>query len=160
MRKIMLPPFIYRAFRPISLNVKKLPVVMTESRLFISLPMGEALSPLQPPPIGEAFYLPPYWGGPGWGLQRTKSHTTRGRNGRQECRERGYYHLHRNLNQSCFFHNCQLSIVLVETSPPPYWGGKGWGSFFILHSSFFILHFTAVECSSLPCRHQSSPELP
>ena len=25
---------------------------------------------------------------------------TRGRDGRQECRERGYYHLHRNLNNS------------------------------------------------------------
>ena len=29
---------------------------------------------------------------------RSVSHTTRGRNGRQEGCERGYYHLHRNLN--------------------------------------------------------------
>ncbi len=27
------------------------------------------------------------------------AHTRRGRNGRQEGRERGYYHLHRNLNK-------------------------------------------------------------
>ena len=38
-------------------------------------------------------------------------HTTRGRNGRQECRERGYYHLHRNLNNPLLHNNCQLSIV-------------------------------------------------
>jgi len=29
---------------------------------------------------------------------RPMPHATRGRDGRQECRERGYYHLHRNLN--------------------------------------------------------------
>ena len=29
---------------------------------------------------------------------RTSSHATRGGDGRQEGRERGYYHLHRNLN--------------------------------------------------------------
>ena len=36
-------------------------------------------------------------------LERAVAHTTRGRDGRQEGRERGYYHLHRNLNDT-FFH--------------------------------------------------------
>jgi hypothetical protein len=44
-------------------------------------------------------------------LEWSESHAARGGNRRQERCERGYYHLHRNLNQSCFFHNCQLSIV-------------------------------------------------
>ena len=30
------------------------------------------------------------------------AHTTRGRDGRQEGRERGYYNLHRNLNHTLF----------------------------------------------------------
>ncbi len=59
MRKITRSPFIYRAFRPISLNVKKLPVVMTESSLFISLPTGEAS-------LAVGFWLPSLWGR-GWG---------------------------------------------------------------------------------------------
>ena len=31
-------------------------------------------------------------------LERTVAHTARGGDGRQEGRERGYYYLHRNLN--------------------------------------------------------------
>ena len=31
-------------------------------------------------------------------LEWPVTHATRGRDGRQECRERGYYHLHRHLN--------------------------------------------------------------
>ena len=38
---------------------------------------------------------------------RSVSHATRGRDGRQEGRECGYYHLHRHLNDS-----------LLHTSPP------------------------------------------
>ena len=34
--------------------------------------------------------------------QGSQSHAARGRNGRQEGRERGYYYLHRNLNDSLF----------------------------------------------------------
>ena len=37
----------------------------------------------------------------------SESHATRGRDGRQEGHERGYYHLHRNLNDS-----------LLHASPP------------------------------------------
>ena len=42
-------------------------------------------------------------------LERSIPHATRGRDGRQEGRECGYYHLHRNLNNPllhnfrCFF---------------------------------------------------------
>ena len=36
-------------------------------------------------------------------------HTTRGRNRRQKCRERGYYNLHRHLNNS-FLHLTQIFI--------------------------------------------------
>ena len=42
-------------------------------------------------------------------LKRSVPHATRGRDGRQEGRERGYYYLHRNLDDSllhnfrCFF---------------------------------------------------------
>ena len=39
--------------------------------------------------------------------KRAVAHAARGRDGRQEGRERGYYHLHRNLNHS-----------LLHTSPP------------------------------------------
>ena len=35
---------------------------------------------------------------------RSVTHTARGRDGRQEGRECGYYHLHRYLNQSCLLH--------------------------------------------------------
>ena len=35
------------------------------------------------------------------------THATRGRDGRQEGRERGYYHLHRNLNHS-LLHNSEF----------------------------------------------------
>ena len=48
----------------------------------------------------------------GFALEHNGSvtHATRGRNGRQEGRERGYYHLHRNLNES-LFHSVLLFIV-------------------------------------------------
>ena len=39
------------------------------------------------------------------------AHATRGGDGRQEGRERGYYHLHRNLNNTLFPHNHSLLIV-------------------------------------------------
>ena len=42
-----------------------------------------------------------------WGeliLERTVAHAARGGDGRQEGRERGYYYLHRNLNDP-FLHN-------------------------------------------------------
>ena len=35
-------------------------------------------------------------------LKRSVSHAARSRDGRQEGRERGYYHLHPNLNNSLF----------------------------------------------------------
>ena len=35
-------------------------------------------------------------------LKRSVAHATRGRDGRQKCRERGYYNLHRHLNNSLF----------------------------------------------------------
>ena len=45
---------------------------------------------------------------------RALSHTARCSNRRQECRERSYYHLHRQLNHTLFFHYlppfCALSI--------------------------------------------------
>ena len=37
---------------------------------------------------------------------RSQSHATRGRDGRQEGCERGYYNLHRNLNNSLFHSPC------------------------------------------------------
>ena len=40
---------------------------------------------------------------------RPQSHTTGRRDGRQEGCERGYYNLHRNLNNP-LLHNCPLSI--------------------------------------------------
>ena len=35
-------------------------------------------------------------------LERPIPHAARGRDGRQEGRERGYYYLHRNLNETLF----------------------------------------------------------
>ena len=43
-------------------------------------------------------------------LQGPQAHATGGGDGRQEGRERGYYNLHRNLNNP-LLHNCPLSIV-------------------------------------------------
>ena len=40
-------------------------------------------------------------------LEGPVAHAARGRDGRQEGRERGYYYLHRNLNETLF-----------HTSPP------------------------------------------
>ena len=41
-------------------------------------------------------------------LERNRSipHATRGRDGRQKCRERGYYYLHRNLNKPLLHFFC------------------------------------------------------
>ena len=36
---------------------------------------------------------------------RSLTHTTRGTNRRQKCRERGYYHLHRQLDHSLLLHD-------------------------------------------------------
>ena len=44
-------------------------------------------------------------------LNRSATHATRGRDGRQEGRERGYYNLHRNLNET-LFHNSSLYYSL------------------------------------------------
>ena len=43
-------------------------------------------------------------------LQGPQTHATRGGDGCQEGCERGYYYLHRNLNNP-LLHNCPLSIV-------------------------------------------------
>ena len=43
-------------------------------------------------------------------LERSVAHAARGGDGRQEGRECGYYHLHRNLNES-LFHSVLLFIV-------------------------------------------------
>ena len=51
-------------------------------------------------------------------LEGAVAHTARGRDGRQEGRERGYYHLHRNLNETLLH-----DLIL-----------------FTLHSSLFTLH--------------------
>ena len=44
-------------------------------------------------------------------VNRSVTHATRGRDGRQEGRERGYYNLHRNLNET-LFHNSSLYYSL------------------------------------------------
>ena len=49
--------------------------------------------------------------------QGTASHAARGRDGRQEGRERGYYHLHRNLNHS-LLHNFSLFTVHYNGPSP------------------------------------------
>ena len=41
---------------------------------------------------------------------RSVSHATRGRDGRQEGRERGYYNLHRNLNNPLFHSSSPYTI--------------------------------------------------
>ena len=42
------------------------------------------------------------------------AHTTRGRDGRQEGRERGYYHLHRYLNNPLLHASPPFRLILVE----------------------------------------------
>ena len=42
----------------------------------------------------------------GFDLEGAVAHATRGRDGRQEGCERGYYNLHRNLNNSLFHSPC------------------------------------------------------
>ena len=48
-------------------------------------------------------------------LKRSVAHTTRGRDGRQEGRECGYYHLHRNLNNS-LLHSGSFSLFTIHYS--------------------------------------------
>ena len=60
------------------------------------------------------------------------SHAARGRDGRQEGRERGYYHLHRHLNDLALFHNVQWSMVNGQWS--------------IIH---YPLGFAALLCKEL-----------
>jgi len=55
-------------------------------------------------------------------IHGAETHATRCPECRQECRERGYYHLHRQLNHSLFFHDAlrfiSFHFALVE--------GGGW----------------------------------
>ena len=48
-------------------------------------------------------------------IHGAETHATRCPECRQECRERGYYHLHRQLNHSLFFHLRSISFALVES---------------------------------------------
>ena len=41
---------------------------------------------------------------------RAVPETTRGRDRRQESRERGYYHLHRQLNNPLLLHNLKIEV--------------------------------------------------
>ena len=43
-------------------------------------------------------------------VDRAVARATRGRDGRQEGCERGYYHLHRNLNETLLLHHLSLLI--------------------------------------------------
>ena len=49
------------------------------------------------------------------GLEGAVAHATRGRDGRQEGRECGYYYLHRNLNDSLFHDS---SLFTLHSSLP------------------------------------------
>ena len=62
---------------------------------------------------------------------RAVTHTTRGRDCRQEGSESGYYYLHRNLNHFLFQHNYSLLItnspitnysLLIPKAPPGAFG--------------------------------------
>ena len=57
------------------------------------------------------------------------AHTTRGRDGRQEGRECGYYNLHRHLNDPLFHSFCALM------------------SLFIIHYSLFTIHYSLAKRS-------------
>ena len=46
--------------------------------------------------------------------QWSEAHATRGRDGRQEGRERGYYHLHRYLNNPLLHASPPFRLILVE----------------------------------------------
>ena len=46
--------------------------------------------------------------------QWSEAHATRGRDGRQEGRECGYYHLHRNLNNPLLHASPPFRLILVE----------------------------------------------
>ena len=47
-------------------------------------------------------------------IQRAVAHATRGGECGQEGGERGYYHLHRNLNQALLLHCLLFSLVLYR----------------------------------------------
>ena len=47
-------------------------------------------------------------------LEWSVAHATRSRDGRQEGRERGYYHLHRNLNNSLLHSGSKISNLKSE----------------------------------------------
>ena len=44
----------------------------------------------------------------------SEAHATRGRDGRQEGREGGYYHLHRNLNNTLLHASPPFWLILVK----------------------------------------------
>ena len=72
-------------------------------------------------------------------LERSAAHTRGGADGRQECCERGYYHLHRKLDDLLFLHTIcvfsrkeegdysggGLSALRVTSSPPKLGGVRG-----------------------------------
>ena len=51
-------------------------------------------------------------------LEGAVAHTTRGRDGRQEGRERGYYNLHRNLNETLFHRPCLYYSLFTAPQGP------------------------------------------
>ena len=53
------------------------------------------------------------------------SHATGSPDCRQKCRERGYYHLHRQLNDPLFLHTSPFFSALRVFSSPPKLGGAG-----------------------------------
>ena len=54
------------------------------------------------------------------------THATGRTDRREECCERGYYDLHRQLNHSLFLHNSSFfSAIRVSSSPPKLGGGRG-----------------------------------
>ena len=59
-------------------------------------------------------------------LKRSLSHATGSSQCRQECRERSYYNLHRQLNKSLFLHFSLINSALrVFISPPELGGVRG-----------------------------------
>ena len=60
---------------------------------------------------------------------RAEAHARGGAQCRQECRERGYYHLHRQLNHSLFLHSSSFFSTIRVSSPPPTGGVRGGHSF-------------------------------
>ena len=54
---------------------------------------------------------------------RTVAHATRSPNRRQECRERGYYHLHRQLDDLLFLHTIFRFFSVVRGTASSEAGG-------------------------------------